>query len=89
MVLKLIPRKGAIAYCSLNRLGLITSETPVDVVYNDGNKGVSWVGIQLTDGEVEGIGGDKGKIIKQKVGDPWMSRNPRVVTYIENITDTL
>ena len=79
------PRKNAIAICSLNRIGLITSETPIDVTYNDGNKGVSWVGIQLTDGEVMGIGGDKGKIIKQKIGDPWMSKNPKVIGYLDEI----
>jgi len=76
--------KGAIAFCSLGRLGLITSETPVPVTYNDGNKGISWVGIQLTDGEVTGVGGDKGKVIKQKVGDPWMSKNPTVVGRISD-----
>ena len=75
-------KKGAIAICSLGRVGLITSEKPIKVTYNDGNKGVSWVGIQLTDGEVRGVGGDKGKVIKQKVGDPWMSRNPKVIGHI-------
>ena len=83
--IELQPKKGAIAFCSLNRLGLITSETPIEVTYNDGNKGISWVGIQLTDGQVSGVGGDKGKIIKQKVGDPWMTRKPKVIAYLDDV----
>lgn len=83
------PRKGAVALCSLNRVGLITSDSPVEVTYNDGNKGISWIGIQLTDGEVMGVGGDKGKIIEQKIGDPWMSKNPNVIGYIEDILSSL
>jgi hypothetical protein len=82
---ELQPRKGAIAFCSLNRLGLITSETPIEVTYNDGNKGTSWIGIQLTDGEVNGVGGDNGKIIQQKAGDPWMARKPKVIAYLDDI----
>lgn len=81
------PKRGAIAKCSLGRIGLITSESPVPVTYNDGNKGTSWVGIQLTDGEVEGVGGDTGKIIKQKIGDVWMSREPKVICYIDDIIE--
>jgi hypothetical protein len=82
--IKMEPRKGAIAYCRLKRLGLITSDTMVPVVYGDGTEGISWVGIQLTDGQVKGIGGNKGKVFDQKVGDEWMSKVPHVVGYIED-----
>lgn len=76
------PEEGSIAFCSIGRLGLITSKTPIPVTYNDGNTGISWVGIQLTDGAVMGVGGDKGKVIKQNVGDVWMSKNPTVVGHV-------
>lgn len=82
---ELKPKRGAIALCSLGRLGLITCDEPQEVTYNDGNIGISWVGIQLTDGEVQGVGGDKGKTIKQVIGQTWMSRNPKVIGYIQDI----
>jgi len=83
------PRKYAIALCSLNRIGLITSDGPINVKYHDGNEGISWVGIQLTDGQVEGVGGDKGKIIQQKMGDPWMSKHPTVLAYLDEYLEKL
>lgn len=83
------PKRGAIAYNSKNRLGLITSETPIPVKYVEGEEGISWVGIQLTDGEVTGVGADKDKIIKQKVGDVWMGRDPKVVCYVDDIVELI
>lgn len=81
---KLAPRRGAIAYCSLGRLGLILCDEPQEITYHDGNKGVAWVGIQLTEGDVNGVGGDVGKVFHQKIGDPWSTRHPNVVGYIED-----
>lgn len=66
----LMPRRGAIAYCSAGKLGLITCDEPLEVTYHDGNKGVAWIGIQLTKGII---------------GDPWSSRTPKVVGYIEDL----
>jgi hypothetical protein len=63
-------RKGSLAICSLGCLGLITEDSPREVVYKDGNKGVAWVGIHLTD-----------KIAP--IGSPWSSRNPKIVGHIE------
>lgn len=83
------PRRGAVARCSLGRLGVITSDSMVEVTYGDGKKGFSWVGIQLTDGEVNGVGGHEGRIIKQKVGDVWMSRTPNVICYVDDIVELL
>lgn len=80
------PRRGAIAYCSLGRLGLILSDAPMSITYHDGNVGQAWTGIQLTEGDVQGVGGDAGKTFHQKIGDQWSSRNPKVVGYIEDIT---
>jgi len=58
--------KGAIARCSLGTLGLITSDGPVPVTYKDGNSGIAWVGIHLTDAIAP-------------LGSSWSSRNPRIV----------
>jgi len=69
------PKKGALAYCSLNCLGLITEDEPQEVTYPDGNKGIAYVGIHLT-----------GQIAE--IGSPWSSRTPRVVGYIETRGDT-
>lgn len=73
--------------CSLGRLGLITCDEPQEITYHDGNKGVAWTGIQLTEGEVNGRGGDEGKVFHQKIGDPWSSRTPVVVGYIDQLVD--
>ncbi|MFA5723970.1 MAG: hypothetical protein WC979_06950 [Candidatus Pacearchaeota archaeon] len=78
-----LPRKGSIAYCSLGRLGLITSDGPQEITYNDGNKGKAWLGIQLTEGTVKGVGGDAGKEFIQIIGSGWSSRNPLVVGHID------
>ena len=63
--------KGALAICSLGTLGLITSDDLVKVVYDDGNEGKAWTGIHLTD-----------KIAP--IGNPWSSRNPRIVGHIND-----
>ncbi len=66
------PRKGDIAICGIGCLGLITKEGEKEVTYADGNKGRAYVGIHLTD-----------KVCK--IGDPWSSRNPRVLCNVEDI----
>ena len=81
----LMPRRGAIAFCSLGRLGLITSDGPQEIHYHDGNVGFAWTGIPLTNGTVTGVGKDKGQIIEQNIGDGWSSRTPMVVGYIEDL----
>jgi len=43
------PGRGVIAICSRGYIGLITEDEPKEVHYPDGNTGVAWVGIQLTD----------------------------------------
>lgn len=67
-------KRGALAYCSLGYLGIITSHTPQIVVYPDGTEGTAWVGIQLTDGP------------NHNIGDYWCSRNPRVLDWCERPT---
>jgi hypothetical protein len=59
-------RFGALAYCGIDCLGLITSYTPEEVTYQDGSKRMAWTGIHLTDK----VG---------KIGAPWSSTKPRVV----------
>ena len=81
------PRKGAIAFCSIGKLGLITSDGPVSVTYPDGNTGLAWTGIQLTDsdgGNGPPVGATTWTPWPSKVGDPWSSRSPRVVAYIDD-----
>ena len=59
-----IVSKGAIAICSRGRKGLITSDGPVEVTYEDGSKGMAWTGVHL------------GPAV---LGQPWSSRNPTVL----------
>ena len=39
--------KGALAFCSLGCLGLITEERPEEVTYSDGSKGIAYVASTL------------------------------------------
>jgi hypothetical protein len=55
-----------IAICSLGFLGLITSETKVEVSYFDGSRGLAWTGIHLG---------------AENFGEPWSSREPTVLKY--------
>lgn len=59
---------GALAFCGLGALGLITSDSPTPVNYRDGSTGLAWTGIHLTR-----------KIAP--IGSAWSSRDPRVVSY--------
>jgi len=63
--------QGAVALCSQNSLGFITSKTPRDVVYPGGKTGRAWTGIHLTN-----------KIAP--IGSPWSSRNPAVMFYLND-----
>ena len=65
------PRKGSLAICGLGALGVITEDEPREVTYRDGNKGMTFVGIQLTD-----------KLAP--IGSPWSSRNPKVVGHVDD-----
>jgi len=69
-------RKGAIAICSLGAIGLVTSDKPETVTYNDGNTGEAWLGVHLTD-----------KVAS--VGSPWSSRTPKVIGYAEQLNSLL
>jgi hypothetical protein len=82
----LTPKQGAVAYCSRNELGLITSVDPLTVTYKKCpmclsheqftralihnvelckcETGLAWCGIHLS---------------PEKFGQPWSSRNPRVI----------
>ena len=67
---KVLPRRGSIAKCGKGTIGMITCDAPQEVTYADGNKGMAWVGVHLT----EKIG---------PIGSPWSSRNPEVIGHIE------
>lgn len=66
------PRKGSLAFCGLNCLGLITSDRKKKVRYDDGKFGYAWTGIHLTDKIAE-------------IGSPWSSRTPRVIGHVESM----
>lgn len=59
------PKKGALAICSLGRLGLIEVDEPQPVVYADGTAGMAWTGRHVWP--------------KEFFGRPWSSRNPKVL----------
>jgi len=63
------PRRGAIALCTRNILGLITSKTPQEVTYRDGGKAMAWTGVCIHPEEF--------------AGRPWSSRTPRVVAFVD------
>ena len=64
-------KRGDIAFCGANSLGLITSDHMVEVVYPDGNNCMAWTGVHLTNR-------------LSKIGCPWSSKNPQVVGRIED-----
>ena len=68
------PKKGDIALCGLNTIGLITIDEPIAVIYSDGNKAFAFVGIHLTD-----------KIAP--IGSRWSSRMPVVIGNINDLKD--
>lgn len=74
--------KYALAYCSGGLLGLITSDTPEEITYNDGNKGRAWTGLQVCGGWIEGGGGDVGKSFYCAPGALWSSRTPRIIALL-------
>lgn len=83
------PKIGDIAICSVGCLGLITSDKPVEVTYNDGNKGFAYTGIQLCCHTFKGKGKDANKKFSVYPGDPWSSRKPKVVGSILEFTDVI
>ena len=61
---------GWLALCSLNSLGIILKDEMQEVTYSDGNKGMAYIGLHLTD-----------KV--SKIGAPWSSRHPRIIGTIQ------
>ena len=64
------PHRGALAYCSLGHIGLITSSKPEPVYYEDGSMGLAWKGKHIWPFE--------------KFGDPWSSGEPEVFATIHD-----
>ena len=64
--------KGDIAVCSLGCLGLVMEDGPQEIIYQDGNRGIAYTGIHITN-----------KIVP--VGSEWTSRSPIVVGHVDNI----
>lgn len=40
-----MPRRGDLAICSEGVIGIITSDAQQKVTYDDGSKGIAWVGL--------------------------------------------
>ena len=66
------PRRGSLALCGLGCLGIITHDKPKKVTYKDGNEGVAYTGIHVTDQVT-------------KPGSPWSSRNPKVIGRVSDV----
>lgn len=69
------PKKGAIAKCGLGTIGVIASDGPVEVTYPDGKKGIAWTGFHLQEQVINN------RMIK--IGDPWSSKNPEVLFFLD------
>jgi len=62
------PKRGAIARCGKNQLGIILSKAPQRIQYVNGEWSDVWIGIHLeTEGSYAGL---------------WISRKPNVIGYI-------
>jgi hypothetical protein len=87
---KLAPRRGALAFCSLGLLGLITCDKPQEITYQDGTTALAWIGLQLSD-RLYTIGRDtkEPRLRRARMGGEWSSRSPTVVGYIDNLDDFL
>lgn len=83
---KLEIRKDAIAICSGGLVGVISVDEPIEVNYNDGNKGIAWSGYQLSNSSIKGRG-DEGKVFDVEIGGDWSSRNPTVIGHAPGLSD--
>lgn len=63
--------KGTIALCGIGTIGLITEDQPKEINYPDGNTGLAYVGIHLTDKVTE-------------IGAPWSSRKPIILGHVRD-----
>jgi hypothetical protein len=77
-----MPRKGAIAVCSVGMIGFITSDTTVRVEYRDRVVGMAWTGQQIGARKEDGAVTMDPSIT---AGGPWSSRNPRVIGYASTL----
>jgi len=66
------PKRGDVVICGIGCLGLITKDGMHPIIYKDGNRGMAYTGIHLTN-----------KVCP--VGSEWSSRNPIIVGHIDHI----
>ena len=69
-----MPKQFDIAVCSRGELGVITSPEPISLDYGNGQTGIGWAGIHLS---------------PSKLGQPWSSRNPKVLFTLEDLKELL
>ena len=66
------PKRGDIAICGIGTLGLITENGLKPLIYSNGNRGMAYLGVHLTDRVAP-------------VGSQWSSRTPIIVGHVDNI----
>lgn len=85
---KLEPKRGAIALCSMGSLGLILSDKPEKITYDDGKTAEAWTGVYLTGRTIDWkFGPKKGETQEIPALSPWSSTRPRVICYVKDLID--
>lgn len=75
-------KKFALALCSKNVWGVITSDEPKAITFADGSTSTCHTGFACRGTVIAGWGSQEGTTIIKKEGDLWASRNPHVVAYL-------
>lgn len=76
-------KKYKIALCSVNVLGVITSNEKTKVCYPDGNTGYAYTGYCIHTTLIKGIKKDEGKLISIPQGNSWCSKSPVILGEVE------
>lgn len=84
---RLEPKKYAIALCSRNVWGVITSDGKRDIEFADGSSSSCYTGFACRGTVLAGWGIHEGKTFVKEQGEPWASRNPHVVAYLYEMSD--
>lgn len=82
-------KKGDIAICGVGKVGMITDSEKQDVILRNGKLITTYVGVQLTNGMVDGVLEDVGQVFEFEIGDSWSSKHPIVIGHIEDIVKDL
>jgi hypothetical protein len=75
-------KKFALALCSKNVWGVITSDQPKEITFGDGSTSTCHTGFACRGTVIAGWGEKEGTTVIKQEGDLWASRNPHVVAYL-------